>query len=160
MDAMTTGDALMLRALTVGVTDCGSPRLRTFCSIVACVSLTFVPNENWATMSATEFADVERSDARCATLCMDRSIGLATCSATSAAPAPGNGATTVMTGKSMSGRSSCFSEPQAMIPPTNRAIARSSVTLRCVTASWERRLTCSPPWAAIEPPGSALEVLL
>ena len=74
-----------------------------------------------------------------------RSIGSATCVATSVAPAPGYGATTVMTGKSMSGRSSCLSEPQAEMPATNSANASSSVTLRWLMARLERRLTGNPP---------------
>ena len=96
----------------------------------ALVSLTSVPNENWATTSAIEFAEVDWSVSSRGTPEMARSIGLATCSATSEAPAPGYGATTVMTGNSMSGRSSCLRLPQAEMPAMNSAPASSSVTLR------------------------------
>ena len=50
----------------------------------------------------------------------------------------------MMTGKSMSGRSSCLSEPQAEMPAIKRATARSSVTLRWASASWDRRLNDFP----------------
>ena len=69
-----------------------------------------------------------------------RSIGFATCSVTSDAPAPGYGATTVTIGKEMSGRSSCLRLPQARIPATNRPAASSRVTLRLEMASWDRRV--------------------
>ena len=152
IEAMTTGDELMFSALTVGTTDCGRPRLRMFCSIAVCVAFTSVPKENWATTRATELADVERRDSRRGTPWMAVSMGLATCSATSVAPAPGYGATTVMTGKSMSGRSSCFNEPQAEMPATKRAKDSRIVTLRWLTAICERRLTSWSPWAARVPP--------
>ena len=61
---------------------------------------------------------------------MARSIGLATCSVTSAAPAPGYGATTVTIGNDTSGRSSCFKLPHARTPAIKRAAASRSVTLR------------------------------
>ena len=89
IDAMMTGEALMLRALTVGSTPCGRPSARMFSSIVARVSLTFVPNSNWATTSAIELADVDRSESRRAMPWMERSMGSATWAATSVAPAPG-----------------------------------------------------------------------
>ena len=54
---------------------------------------------------------------------------------------------TVMTGNSMSGRSSCLRLPQAEMPAMNRATASSSVTLRLLTASWLRRLTGVPLWS-------------
>ena len=41
IDAMMTGEALMLSALTVGVTADGSPRERMLSSIVDCVALMF-----------------------------------------------------------------------------------------------------------------------
>ena len=63
-----------------------------------------------------------------------------------AEPAPGYGAMTVMTGNSMSGRSSCLRLPQAETPAMNRAPASSSVTLRLLTASSDEaaheRLPC------------------
>ena len=77
-----------------------------------------------------EFADVERSPAQPRNA-LDRALDrLGDLIATSDAPAPGYGATTVMTGKSMSGSSSCLSEPQAEMPARNRANASSRVTLR------------------------------
>ena len=79
----------MLSALTCGSTEAGRFRLSMFCWIAACVSLTLVPNENWATIRAMEFALVERSEASRGTLWIDCSIGLETCSLTSVAPAPG-----------------------------------------------------------------------
>ena len=97
----------MFSAETSGLTEAGSPALAMFSSIVACVSLTSVPNENCATSSAIELAEVDCSFSSRGTPLMARSIGSATWLATSVADAPGSGATTVMTGKSMSGRSSC-----------------------------------------------------
>ena len=73
------------------------------------------------------------------------SIGLVTCSVTSDEPAPGYGVTTVMTGKSMSGRSSCLRLPQAEAPAMNRAAANRSVTLRLLRARRLRRLTSVSP---------------
>ena len=71
------------------------------------------------------------------------SIGFVTCSVTSDDPAPGKGVTTVTTGKSMSGRSSCFRLPHAEMPAMNRAPANRSVTLRLLSAIRLRRLTVS-----------------
>ena len=141
---MMTGEALMLSALTVGSTVCGRPAAWRLASIAARVSLTSVPKANWATTSDSEFADVDCSASSLGTPEMARSIGLVTCSATSAAPAPGSGAMTVMTGNSMSGSSSCFRLPQARRPATNSAPASSSVTLRLATANSERRLMRGP----------------
>ena len=59
IDAMTTGEALMLRAWTVGVADGRQVRLGDGSWIAAVVSLTSVPNENWATTSEIEFDDVD-----------------------------------------------------------------------------------------------------
>src|SRR5450759_1654937 len=75
MDAMRTGEALMSRELTCGVTFWGS---------AAFVPLTFVPYENWATTMAIEFADVDWTRSRRGMPEIARSIGLATWSATSA----------------------------------------------------------------------------
>ena len=86
---MITGEALMLRAVTCGSTVCGRPAFWRFCSIVARVSLTSVPNANWATTRESELADVDWRLSRRGTPAIARSIGLVTCSATSAAPAPG-----------------------------------------------------------------------
>ncbi len=144
MDAMITGVALMLRALTCGSTVCGSPAFCRFCSIVARISFTSEPNANCATTSPRELADVDCMPSRRGTPAIARSIGLVTCSATSAAPAPGSGAMTVMTGNSMSGSSSCFRLPQARMPATNRAPASRSVTLRLATANSVRRLMQDP----------------
>ena len=140
---MMTGDALMLSAETFGSTVCGSPALATPSLTAAVASLTFVPYSNWATTRASEFADVDWTVTRRGTPETACSIGLATWLATSLAPAPGNGAMIVMTGKSMSGRSSCLRLPQAEIPATNRAKASSSVTLRLRTARALSRLTGS-----------------
>ena len=90
-------------------------------SIAAVVALTSVPNENWATTSEIEFDEVDWMVSSRGTPLMAFSIGLVTCSVTSDEPAPGYGVTTVMTGKSMSGRSSCLRLPQAEIPAKNRA---------------------------------------
>ena len=144
MDAMITGDELMLRAVTCGLTVCGSPAFCRFCSMVARISFTSDPNENCATTSDSEFADVDCRPSRRGTPEMARSIGLVTCSATSAAPAPGSGAMTVMTGNSMSGRSSCLRLPQARSPAMNTAPASSRVTLRLETANSDRRLMRDP----------------
>ena len=144
IDAMMTGDWLMLSAATVGSTDGGRFAAWMFCSMSARVSLISVPNENCATTSAIELADVDwRAWSRGAPE-IARSIGLVTWSATSAAPAPGSGAITVITGSSMSGRSSCWRLPHAAMPAMNRAAARSSVTLRLATASSDRRLMRDP----------------
>ena len=97
--------------------------------------------------SAIEFAEVDWTVSSRGIPAMTCSIGLATCSATSDDPAPGNGAMTVMTGNSMSGRSSCLRLPQAEMPAMNRANASSRVTLRLLTASWLRRLTGVPLWS-------------
>ena len=103
-----------------------------------------VPNENWAMTRDSELAEVDWSASSRGTPESDRSIGLVTCSATSAAPAPGSGAITVMTGSSMSGSSSCWRLPHAKIPAMNTAAASSSVTLRLATAISERRLMRVP----------------
>ena len=62
---------------------------------------------------------------------------------------PGYGATTVMTGNSMSGRSSCLRLPHAEMPAMNRAPASSRVTLRLATANWVRRFTIGSPRCAM-----------
>ena len=54
---------------------------------------------------------------------------------------PGTGAMTVMTGKSMSGSSSCLRLPQAEMPAMKSPTASRSVTLRLATESSVRRLT-------------------
>ena len=143
-DAMITGDELMFRAATVGSTDGGRFAASTFCWISACVSFTFVPTANCAMTRASELADVDWTVTRRGTPEIACSMGLVTWSATSAAPAPGSGAITVMTGSSMSGRSSCLRLPQAAIPAMNSAAARRSVTLRLATAISERRLMRVP----------------
>ena len=144
IEAMITGAELMLSAVTDGSTVLGSPAFWRFCSIVARISLTSEPNWNWATTSDSEFADVDWSAWRRGTPEIARSMGFVTWSATSAAPAPGSGAMTVMTGNSMSGRSSCLSPPQANSPAMNSAPASSSVTLRLATANSEMRLMRGP----------------
>ena len=140
-EAMMTGDALMLSAATFGLTLAGRPADWRFCSIVERTSLTSVPNSNWATTIAIELADEDERAASRGIPEITRSIGFATCSATSAAPAPGSGAITVMTGKSMSGRSSCLRLPQAETPAMKSPNARRSVTLRLATDSSVRRFT-------------------
>jgi hypothetical protein len=140
-DAMMTGEALMLRAATCGETVCGRPAVCRFCSIVARASLTSVPNSNWATTIAMELAELDESAVSRGTLEMVRSIGFVTWLATSAAPTPGYGAITVMTGKSMSGSSSCLRLPQAEMPATKSPNASRRVTLRLATDSSVRRLT-------------------
>ena len=144
MDAMMTGEALMFRAVTWGVTEAGRPAFCRFCSMAARISFTSEPNENCATTRASELADVDCRPSRRGTPEMARSIGLVTCSATSAAPAPGSGAMTVMTGNSMSGSSSCLRLPQAKMPAMKSAPASRSVTLRLETANSERRLMRDP----------------
>ncbi len=144
IDAMITGEALMLSALTWGLTVLGRPASCRFCSIAARISFTSDPNENWATTRASELAEVDWSPSSRGTPEIARSIGLVTCSATSAAPAPGSGAMTVMTGNSISGSSSCLRLPQARMPATNRAAASSRVTLRLATANSERWLMQDP----------------
>ena len=124
IDALMTGAWLMFSAWTVVSTEAGSPAVRRFASMAATVSLTSLPNSNWATTSATEFAEVDWIRSSRATPAIARSIGLATCSATSLVPAPGYGATIVTTGKSTSGRSSCLRSPQAVIPKMNTAAAK------------------------------------
>ncbi len=84
-----TGEALILSAWMVGSTVAGRPALVMPSSISVSASLTSVPNSNWATTSAIELADVERTDSSRGTPAIARSIGLATWSATSAEPAPG-----------------------------------------------------------------------
>ena len=60
IDAMMTGEALMLSAETFGVdASPAGPPWRSPRWIAAVVSLTFVPYENWATTSAIEFAEVD-----------------------------------------------------------------------------------------------------
>ncbi len=86
---MITGDWLMFRAVTCGLTPWGSPTPARLLSIAARVSFTFVPNENWATTTAIELADVDCTLSRRATFEIARSIGFVTWSVTSAAPAPG-----------------------------------------------------------------------
>ncbi len=100
-----------------------------------------MPNSNWATTIATELADDEERPSRRGTPATACSIGLLTCSATSAAPTPGYGAMTVMTGKSMSGSSSCLRLPQAETPAMKSPTASRSVTLRFATESSVRRFT-------------------
>ncbi len=131
----------MLSADTCGVTLFGRPASWRFCSIVDRASLMSVPNSNCATTMAIELADEEERAVSRGTLATDRSIGLVTWFATSAAPTPGYGAITVMTGKSMSGSSSCLRLPQAETPAMKSPTARRSVTLRLATDSSVRRLT-------------------
>ena len=135
MDAIMTGEALMLRADAVVLTPSGRPASAIPSSIAASASLTSVPYSNWAMTRAMELAEVDCTVSRRATPEMARSIGTATLSATSCDPAPGYGAMTVMTGNSMSGRSSCLRVPHAEMPAMNSAPARRSVTLRLLTAS-------------------------
>ena len=137
---MMTGDALMSRELTFGVTFWGSASAATFWAIVAVVALTSVPYANWATTRASELAEVDWIVSRPGTPEIARSIGLETWSATSEAPAPGSAATTVMIGSAMSGSSSCLRLPQAEIPAMNSATASRSATLRLLTASSVSRL--------------------
>ena len=85
--------------------------------------------------------ETERSDSTPGTAATAASIGDATCSATSAVPAPGYGAITVTIGKSMFGSSSCFRFPQLATPPPNTARAIRMVTLRRATASFVRKNT-------------------
>ena len=59
--AMITGEALMLSAETLRLDVAGRPALREVSSMVVGVALTSVPNENWATTSATELAEVDWS---------------------------------------------------------------------------------------------------
>ena len=145
IDEMTTGEALMFRAWTVGVTEAGSCAFARASSIAVVVAPTSVPNENWVTTSEIEFDDVDWMNARRGTEPTARSIGLLTCSVTSEEPAPGYGATMVMTGNSISGRSSCLRLPQAEIPATKRAAANRSVTLRLLTARLLSRFTMGSP---------------
>jgi hypothetical protein len=145
IEAMMTGEALMSSELTCGVTFCGSFSAATFWAIAAFVSLTFVPYENWATTRAIELAEVDWTRSRRGIPEIARSIGLATWSATSEAPAPGSAATTVMIGSSMSGSSSCFRLPHAEMPAMNNATASRSATLRLLTASSVSRLTNGLP---------------
>ena len=89
IDAMITGDELMLSAVTCGLTVAGSPAFWRFCSIAARISLTSEPNENWAIdererVGGRGLEGLEAGHAR-----DRRSIGFVTWSATSAAPAPG-----------------------------------------------------------------------
>ena len=144
MDAMMTGEALMLSAVTCGVTVWGRPAFWRFASIAARISLTSEPNANCATTRARELADVDCRLLRFGTPEIALSIGLVTWSATSLAPAPGSGAMTVMTGNSMSGRSSCLRLPQARRPAMNMAPASRSTTLRLLTANSDRRLMRDP----------------
>ena len=143
-DAMMTGDELMLSAVTCGVTVDGRPAVWRFCSIAARISLTSEPNANWATTSDNELADVDWSASSRGTPEIACSMGFVTWFATSAAPAPGRGAMTVMTGNSMSGSSSCLRLPQARMPARKTAPASRSVTLRLWTANSERRLMQDP----------------
>ena len=154
IELMITGAALMLSAVTCGSTFSGRPALRRLSVISASTSSTSVPNEKSATTRLTEFAEVDWSDSRRGTPETARSIGSATWSATSSAPAPGYGATIVMTGNSMSGRSSCFRLPQAASPAMNSAPASRSVTLRLETANSVRRLIVTNPFVG-RPPGAA-----
>jgi hypothetical protein len=142
---MTTGEALMLRAWTVGVVVGGRFALAIASVTAAVVSFTFVPNENWVTTSEIEFDEVDWMISRRGTPLIAFSIGFVTCSVTSDEPAPGYGVTTVMTGKSMSGSSSCFRLPHAEAPAMNRAPANRSVTLRLLRATRLRRLTVGSP---------------
>ena len=145
MDETTTGDALMLSAWTVGVAESGRDALASASWIAAVVSGTLLPNANWVTTSEIELDDVDWMSSRRGIAPMARSIGRVTCSSTSEDPAPGYGVTTVTTGNSMSGRSSCLRLPQAEMPATNRAAANRSVTLRLLTARRLRRLTTGSP---------------
>ena len=145
MDDTTTGEALMLSAWIVGCALAGRFALAMASVIAVVVSLTFVPNENWVTTSEIEFDEVDCMTSRRGTPLIAFSIGLVICSVTSEDPAPGYGVTTVMTGKSMSGRSSCLRLPQAEMPAKNRAPANRSVTLRLLRAIRLRRLTDASP---------------
>ncbi len=89
MDAMMTGEALMLSAEAFGVTESGSPAEAIPSSTAASASLTFVPYSNWAMTRAMELAEVDWIVCRRGTPETARSIGTATCSATSSEPAPG-----------------------------------------------------------------------
>ena len=73
---MTTGEALMLRAWTVGVAVAGRFALAMASSIAAVVALTSVPNENWATTSEIELDDVDWMVTRRGMPLMAFSIGL------------------------------------------------------------------------------------
>ena len=145
IDETTTGEALMLSAWTVGVAVSGRDALASASWIAAVVSGTLVPNANWVTTSEIELDDVDWISSSRGIAPMARSIGRVTCSRTSEDPAPGYGVTTVTTGNSMSGRSSCLRLPQAEIPATKRAAANRSVTLRLLTARRLRRLTTGSP---------------
>ncbi len=144
IDAMITGELLMLRASTCGWTVAGRRAAWTACSIWVRVSLTSVPNENWAMTSESEFAEVDWTVSSRGTPEIARSMGFVTWSATSAALEPGSGAMTVITGSAMSGSSSCLRLPHAAIPAMNTAAASRSVTLRFATASSDRRLIRDP----------------
>ena len=145
IDEMTTGEALMFSAWTVGVAESGRAALASASWIAAVVSGTLVPNVNCVITSEIEFDDVDWISSRRGMAPIARSIGLVTCSRTSEEPAPGYGVTTVTTGNSMSGSSSCLRLPQAEIPATNRAAANRSVTLRLLMARRLRRLTTGSP---------------
>ncbi len=145
IDAITTGDALMLRAWTVGVALSGRLALVIASWIAWVVALTSVPKENCVTTSEIEFEDVDCIVSSRGTPAMAFSTGLVTCCVTSDEPAPGYGVMTVITGKSMSGRSSCLRLPQAEMPAMNRAPANRSVTLRLLRAMRLRRLTRTSP---------------
>ena len=102
-DATTTGAALKLNEPTVGSHRLGSVALRRFSSIVAVASSrscrsrtgrgrTRTSSRRWTAAGQPGNAE------------MARSIGFATCSVTSAAPAPGYGAMTVTIGNETSGQ--------------------------------------------------------
>ena len=89
MDAMMTGEALMLRADAVVFTPSGRPASAMPSSIAARAALTSVPYSNWAMTRAMELAEVDCTVSSRGTPEMARSIGTATLSATSCEPAPG-----------------------------------------------------------------------
>ena len=89
IDEMTTGEALMLSAWTVGWADAGRLAL-AIASVMACVvALTSVPNENWVTTSEIELDEVDWMVSSRGTPLIAFSIGFVTCSVTSDEPAPG-----------------------------------------------------------------------
>ena len=153
--AMTTGEALRLRAETAGSTPSGSVSEAIASSIAAVASSTSVPYSNWAVMKPIELAEVDRTWSIPETDCTARSIGATTWSATSSAEAPGNGAMTVATGNETSGRSSCFRLPQAMTPKMKSPTASRMVTLRRSTAARVSQVMSWIPYRVRRPHRSA-----
>ena len=155
MAATTTGDALMLSAWTSGSTPWGSDSPAIASSIALVASSMSVPYSNWAVTKPMEFADVERTWSMPATDRTARSIGSTTCVATSSAPAAGNGAMTVATGKATSGSSSCFRLPQARTPATKSPPARRKVTLRRPMAARVSQFIAEGSFRRVSPHRSA-----